>query len=544
MNKKFLFPFYVIAVLGYFFCGFALQNDVAVPAFLYWAFFLSIPALALSLISDNENVNVIILVITSFSVYSMFFLQNTAWYAASRDTQYELQVISSIYETGVWTPGMGTGFSSGMSYTPTMHIFLSSLCSVTGIQPFQSIFLLPWIKAVALCLFVYLFAREFLSSPKLAFFSTLICLCAVWHIAFPHRQIFAEVLFIAALWVFIKKNRNPKISVVYILFMTALVMCHNFVSYILILVVVSTFIFDRKRIQAINPLLSVTFLLSWSLFVATASTSWYMISVFESLDSVFTLKLPSGPTLAAASFFYTPLENLIVFLNPILLGLIALPLFFKQIKSRKNPNLTTITFILGLLVLTALPLYLFTTDMGTSFLRIWGFFYIPLSVLVTYAIGKRFFNGRKLTKIVVTIFILMLFTSMNLSSMESGIKKWYMPRESMEAYVYSDSMINTAYWCSDYLNGSILGDHFAFDIIGSWGYYEIDSEPFFIWYETHDDSLVMGYDYIIVSPWIKVTVLDTYREPIDPFPMLDESFNVVYDSGDFLIYNNPYSGIN
>ena len=138
----------------------------------------------------------------------------------------------------------------------------------------------------------------------------------------------------------------------------------------------------------------------------------------------------------------------------------------------------------------------------------------------------------------------MLFTSMNLSSMESGIKKWYMPRESMEAYVYSDSMINTAYWCSDYVNGSILGDHFAFDIIGSWARYEIDTEPFFIWYETHDDRLVMRYDYIIVSPWIKVTVLDTYREPIDPFPMLDESFNIIYDSGDFLIYNNPNSGIN
>ena len=134
--------------------------------------------------------------------------------------------------------------------------------------------------------------------------------------------------------------------------------------------------------------------------------------------------------------------------------------------------------------------------------------------------------------------ILVLFASMNLS-MYYGIKRWYVPRTYMESYMYSDSMINTAQWCKTYLNGSVFGDNLAHDVVGSWGYKEISAYIFVTWYQTKNNELLRNFDYIILSPWDTVTYSSTFRKPIDPFTPLPKVLDVIYSSGDLIVYHIP-----
>jgi hypothetical protein len=101
----------------------------------------------------------------------------------------------------------------------------------------------------------------------------------------------------------------------------------------------------------------------------------------------------------------------------------------------------------------------------------------------------------------------------------------------------SDSMVNTAKWCDEHVNGSIIGDHFAYDMIGSWAYKNVSGYDFETWYQTRNNEILKTYDYLIFSPWDTVTYLDTFREPIDPFELIPDDLDIVYTSGDLIVYS-------
>lgn len=530
----------VCVVVCYFGCGLALRYSISVPAILYWFFFLAIPSVSVLLMSDNETCNLIVLLLNSISVYSMFFLQNTTWFPASRDTQFEMQVVSMIRDKGVWIPGMGTGFSTGASFNPGLHIFLASFSAISGLQPYQVMFFVPWLKGVAFTLFFYLLARDILPNAKAAFLASIIYLGTIWYLSFPHRELFAEIFFIGALWIYFKKEVRLSTKIVLVFFVISMTVSHHFTSYVFLLTVIVIYFFVPKgRRKTINPLLPATVILSWVVFVSINVSSQYTLSFLNALQTVLTLRFPAGPNFAATSYYYTPFENVILFLNPILVCLIAFPSFFSAAKSGKKKMLVAITLVFGGLLALAIPFYIFKTPgMGTALLRIMGFVYIPLSIWACLFLWKRFGN-LKIRTIASMALIIIIFASMNLSSVESGIKKWYVPRGYIEAYVYSDSMINTATWCNEHLSGSIMGDHFAYDVVGTWGYKEITGD-FFYWYQTKNDQYLKTFDYVIFSPWDEVTYLDTIRQPIDPLRFLPQDLDIVYASGDFLVYNNPH----
>ena len=525
----------IFVVIGYFSCGLALQSGLAVPAILYWSFFLAIPCISLLLISDNETYNVIILLIVAFSVYSMYFLQNQTWYPSGRDTQFEMQIVSLIFDTGKWAPMMGTSMSPELSYHPMMHILTASFSFATGTTPYQAVFILPWLKGIGLILFFYLFARNFLSNPRNAFFASMLFMGCVFFLFFPHREIFAEIFFMGALWIYTKKKIDIKMKIVLVLFIFALAASHHFTSYIFLFLSVALYLFDKRR-NSLHPLLPAMIILSWMLFISFSVTSGYIINIINALGEVLTLTRPTGPTLAATSYYYTQFETLLILLNPVLIGMMALLPFLKELRSRKRASLLTITFVLGGLIVVAISFLLFKTNMGVSFSRVWGFAYIPLSIWASMFFWKRLGNTRLRTILSLAI-IAILFVSMNLSVL-SGIKRWYVPPTYMESFMFSDSMVNTAYWCNANLNGSILADNLAYCSVGSWGYQEVDEYTFLEWYRTKNNELLSGFDYIILSPWDKVTYSDAFRVPIDPFALLPEGLNVIYSSGDLVVYCN------
>jgi len=541
MKQKGLLIALFCVVVIYFGCGFALDQGLPIPALLYWFSFLAIPAISLFLASDNERFILFLLILNSISVYSLFLLQNTTWFPAARDTQYELQIANLIRNTGKWVPGLGTGFSSGSSFNPGMHIFIASFSAVTGTQTYDAMFLIPWLRGVGFLLFFYLFAREFFSNVRIRFFASLVCLGAVWFISFPHRELFSEIFFMGALWLCFRKETSPKTKLLLVILTFSMTLSHHFTSYVFLAPVIAVFLFDHeRRKKMINPLIPVVIVFSWISFVTITISSGFVIEILQSLETVVTFRLPSGQqTLAATRYFYTPFENLMVFLGPILTGLVAFYPFLKAIRSKKMPSLTAITFVFGILLGISALFFILNTQMGTSFLRIWGFVYIPLAIWVGLFFSTKVRNPRVLT-IVTVIFVVILFASMNLSSVDSGIKKWYVPRTYIEAYMVSDSMVNTAYWCKEYVNGSIIGDHFAYDMVGSWGYKNVAGSDFQAWYQTKDNEYLKGYDYLIFSPWDTVTYLDTFRVPIDPYTLLPDNLSLVYTSGDLVIYRIPH----
>jgi hypothetical protein len=273
------------------------------------------------------------------------------------------------------------------------------------------------------------------------------------------------------------------------------------------------------------------------IFLSLTVFSEYANFFIKAIETVFMARVPEGPKFAAMSFYYSPFENVIVFLNPILVSMLALPPFLKEMRAKKEKSLLAITLVLGALLTLAVLFFAFNVVMGAAFQRIWGFAYIALAIWAGLFFWKKFGNARLRTVVSIAV-IVVLFASLNVSSMETGIKKWYVPQEYMEAYMYSDSMVNTAQWCRDQLNGSILGDHFAYDMVGSWGYKEVDVWSFEEWYRTNDSRILSMFNYIILSPLDTVTYLDTFREPIDPFAMLPADMNVIYNSGDFVVYQN------
>jgi hypothetical protein len=522
-------------VVGYFVCGLLLKSDVPVPQALYWFFFLAIPAISLSLVSDNESFNVAILILISISVYSMYFLQNYTWYPSGRDTMFETQLVSLVYKTGNWFPGMGTSMGPELSVHPAMHISLASLCLVAGIQPYQAMFIVPWLKGIGSILFFYLFARNFLSNAKSVFYASMIFIGCVWFVGFPHRETFAEILFIGALWILSNKKIGFGMKSAVILFVLSLAFSHHFTSYIFLLIVIVAYFF-MKRKTAIHPLLPLTAVSLWVMFVSLPVAMGYAANVFDALQSMILLKSHEGPTLAATSYYYTPFENMLILMSPILIALMALPSFLKELRSRKRVFLLVTTFVFSGLLITAICFFLLGTNMGISFYRIWGFAHIALSLWVALFFWERF-KSAKIRKGVFLVIIVVLFASMNLS-MLYGIKRWYVPRTYMESFMYSNSMIYTAQWCDSYLNGSIIGDNLAHDVIGSYGNKEISSYSFIMWYETKNNDILTNFDYIILSPWDTVTYSDTFREPIDPFTPLPETLDIVYASGDFIVYHN------
>ncbi|MHA1677028.1 MAG: hypothetical protein ACTSU6_07620, partial [Candidatus Njordarchaeales archaeon] len=179
----------LFVVLGYFSCGFALKNGIDVPAILYWFFFLAIPSISILSISDNENYNMFILLMASISVYSMFFLQSHTWYPAERDSLFEMQITSLICKTGRWNVSMGTAMSPEHSPYPLMHIFVAATSIITGINPYQTMFIIPWIKGIGLILFFYLFAKNYLSDLHTqvtsTFVASMVYLGCVWYLGYP-----------------------------------------------------------------------------------------------------------------------------------------------------------------------------------------------------------------------------------------------------------------------------------------------------------------------------------------------------------------------
>lgn len=528
-------PALICVLFFYFSCGLALQQGVAIPATFYWLLFLAVPSISLLLISNNETYNVLILLVNAICVYSMFFLQNTTWYPSGRDTQFEMQIVRLIHDKGVWTPSMGTAMGIELSVHPAMHIFLASLCSVTGLQPYHVMFIVPWLKGVVFTLFFYLFSRNFLSDARSVFFASILFMGCIFFVGYTHRQTFAEILFMGALWIYSKKKTSLEMKTALMLLIFSLAMAHHFTAYILLLIVAALYLFEKRR-EMIHPLLPTVAVLSWAMFVSLTLTSMYMIKIFEALEMVMTLTPLEGPTLAATSYYYTPFENLLMLMNPVLIGIMALPPFLKEMRARNKIFLLVITLVSGGLLVAGISFFLFKTQLKTAFYRVWDFAYIPLSIWASLFFWKRFRNARLRTAVSIAI-ILILFASMNLSTI-NGIKKWYVPRGYMESFRFSDSMVNTAHWCNTHLNGSILGDNLAYCSVASWGYKEVDQYAFNMWYRTKNNELLRNFDYIILSPWDTVTYSDIFRKPIDPFALLPEILSVVYSSGDLIVYIN------
>jgi len=522
-------------LFGYFGCGFALQHGMAVPASLYWFFFLAIPSISLLLVSDNEAYNLVLLILNSVSVYSMYFLQNHTWYPSGRDTQFETQIVSLIFDAGKWVPEMGTSMSREISVHPAMHIFLASLCLVVGIEPYHAIFIVPWLKGVCFTLFFYAFSRKFLSDKKGVFFASVVYMGCLFPMRYPHREVFAEILFMGILWIWLTKKISFSMKMILILFFLSLAMSHHFTSYVFLLLYGVIYLFSKRKREMIHPLLPAVVVLSWISFVSFMVASGYMMSFFKAFEIVLFPTIERR-VLAATSYYYSLFENLLILMNPPLIGVLALPSFLSALRNREKTSLLAMTFVLGTLQVLLLLLFIYPTGWGTGAYRAWGFLYIPLSVWA----GLSFFEKKRFPKvglrtITCIVVVMILFASMNLSVLQ-GIKKWYVPPGYMETYRFSDSMVSTARWCGVHLNGSIIGDNLAYNSVGSWGCKEVYQYSFIQWYRTKDNEILRKFDYIILSPWDPVTYSDTFREPIDPFALLPETLSMVYSSGDLVVY--------
>jgi len=528
----------ICVISGYFSSGLALQRGVAVPALLYWFFFLAIPSISLLLVSDNEAYNVVLLLLNSVSVYSMYFLQNHTWYPSGRDTQFETQIVSLIFDAGKWVPEMGTGMSREISVHPAMHIFLASLCLVVDIEPYHAIFIVPWLKGVCFTLFFYVFSRKILSDKKGVFFASIVYMGCLFPMGYPHREVFAEILFMGIFVICLVKKISFSMKTTFILLIFSLAMSHHFTSYIFLLLYGVIYLFSMRKREMIHPLLPALVVLSWVGFVSFTVASGYMISFFKAFETVL-FPAAERRVLAATLYYYSPFESLLIWMNPLLIAMLAFPSFLSALRTKEKIFLLVMTFVLGVLYVLALLFFIYTTGWGTGAYRIFGFLYIPLSVWAGLSLfEKKKFPKVTLRTITCVVVVIILFASMNLSTI-NGIKKWYVPRGYMETYRFSDSMVITAHWCDVSLNGSIIGDNLAYNLIGSWGYKEVHQWSFTRWYQTKNNEILRRFDYIILSPWDTVTYSDTFREPIDPFSRLPKGLSVVYSSGDFVVYHNP-----
>jgi hypothetical protein len=524
----------IVVFLGYFACGLALQRGIAVPALAYWFFFLAIPCLAFLLVSKNERYNVILLLTVSTAVYSMYLLQSHTWYPLGRDPQFELQNVALILDTGKWAAGMGTSMASEHSVHPVMHILLAAFCEVTAIQPAQAMFVVPWLKGIGFTIFFYLFARTFLSDNRAVFFASLVSMGCFSPLIAPHREAFAIILFMGSLWLLVSKKRGVEVKAVLLLLVSALVMSHHFTAYIFILLSLALYFFAESKRWILHPAYPVVAVLSWINFTAFNVTLGYSKHFLSALDMVFTLRFPEMPLMAAASYYYEPFELILMLTGPLLVGLLSLKPFLSLLRSKRRSNILTLTLVLGTLLVIALAFY--RTGLYTnSTYRIWGFVYISLSILAASFVWQR--RTKSATKLLMSILVVVLvFTSMNLST--HGIKKWYVPREYVESYMMSDSMVNTAMWCKERANGSFFGDNLAYSVIGSWGLKEMSTSEYVTWYQTENNEILKDYDFLVFSPLDKVTYSDIFRQPTDPFAILPMNLSIIYASGDFLIYYN------
>lgn len=525
---------FICTLLGYFGCGLALKHGMSVPAILYWSFFLAIPCISILLISNNEGYNVILLLVVSFSVYSIYFLQNITWYPSGRDVQFELENVALIYETGKWYQGMGTSMAREMSVHPAMYFLLASFCYVTGFEPYQAMFIVPWLKGIGFTLFFYLFSRNMLADKRIAFLSSLVYLGCFSLMIFPHREVFTIVLFMGLLWTYICKKTNFELGVVQVLFVLSLAISHHFTAYIFLLLITALNLFSEKSWRMISPYLPVVVIFSWIIFISFEVFNLYSTMFLDALQMVLTLNLPGTPG-RALSYFYTPIETFFLLGGPILVSILALPDFLRKFRTNRKSNLVVMTWVLGILLIVALSFFK-TETYNNSTYRVWGFAFIVLSVWASHFLWEKLQN-EKLRVIASILIVAFLFTSMNLSLL-SGIKRWYVPCEYMEEYVFSDSMVNTAEWCNVKVNGSILGDTLAYNFIGSWGRKNIEEYIFYLWYQTGDNELAQKFEYIILSPWDTVTYGTFTRKPINPFALLPKGLNIVYASPDFIVYHN------
>lgn len=525
----------ICVLAGYFGSGFALQGGLFVPAILYWSFFLAIPSISLLLVSDDEGPNVVLLLLNSISVYSMYLLQNHTWYPSGRDTQFETQIVSLVFDGGMWVPGMGTCMSTEISIHPSMHIFLVSLGSVLGIEPHLAVFIVPWLKGVCFTLFFYMFSSGFLSDRKGVFFASLVYMGSLFPMRYPHREVFAEILFMGILSIWFVKKNSFSTKAIFILLVLSLATSHHFTSYILLILYVVIYLFSKGNKGVVHPLLPAAVVLSWVSFVSFVVVAGYTMKFFDAFTLLFSPTVEQR-VLAATSYYYSPFENLLILINLPLIGVLALPSFLSALRARESTSLIVMTFVLGTIQMLVLLLFIYPTGWGTAFYRTFGFLYIPLSVWAASTFfGKKKFP-RRLRTTTCIVAIVILFASMNLSTI-GGIKKWYVPRGYMETYRFSDSMVSTAEWCNVYLNGPIIGDNLAYNSVGSWGRMEVYQYSFIHWYRTKDNEILTKFHYIILSPWDTVTYSDTFREPIDPFSLLPEDLNIVYSSGDLVVYH-------
>jgi hypothetical protein len=525
----------IVVLAGYYMCGLALQRGIPVPSLVYWFFFLAIPSLALLLVSENESRNVALLLMVAAAVYSMYFLQSHTLYSPGRDTQFELQNVVLIRDTGRWVAGMGTSMATEHSVHPAMHILLAAFSETTAIPLSQVMFIIPWLKGIGVALFFYLLARTFLSNNRAAFLASIVYLGCFSPLLEPHREAYAIVLFMGGLWLITSRKRGPEFKVLFLLLVSALAMSHHFTAYIFVIISLALYLVAESRNWILQPYYPIVAVFAWINFASLSVALGYSEKFLNAIDMVLTLKFPSVPTMAAASYFYEPFELIIMFAGPLLVGLLALKPFLSLLRSKRRSSLLTLTLVLGILLVIALAFY-WTGTYSNATYRIWGFAYIPLSILAAGFVWQS--RARTTVKLSISILVVaLLFASMNLSSL-SGIKKWYVPRGYMESYVVSDSMINTGLWSKEYANGSFFGDDLAFSMIGSWGLKQMDSYNYSRWYQTKNNEILKDYDFLAFSPLDRVTYSDTFRTLTDPFALLPMNLSIIYSSGDFVIYTN------
>jgi len=525
----------IAVVVGYYVCGLALQRGFVVPSLAYWFFFLAIPVFALLLVSKSESHNVALLLMVSTAVYSMYFLQSHTLYSPGRDTQFELQNVVLIQDTGKWMAGMGTSMATEHSVHPAMHILLAMLSETAAIQLSQVMFIVPWLKGIGVVLFFYLLARTLLSDNRSAFFASIVYLGCFSPLVEPHREAFAIILFMGGLWLIISRKGGAETKLLFLLLVSTLAMSHHFTAYIFVILTVALYFFAESKKWILRPYYTLLVVFSWISFSSFSVALGYSEKFLSALNMVLTMKFPDVPNMAAASYFYQPLELIIMFAGPLVVGLLSLKPFLSSLLSKRKSSIFIMTVVLGILLVIALAFY-WTGVYTNSAYRIWGFAYIPLSILAAGFVWKS--SAKNTVKLSVSILVaVLLFASMNLSSL-SGIKEWYVPREYMESYAVSDSMLNTGLWCKKYANGSFFGDNLAFAMIGSWGLKQMDSYNYTRWYQTKNNEILKDYDFLAFSPLDTVTYSDTFRTPTDPFALLPTNLSIIYSSGDFVIYNN------
>jgi hypothetical protein len=483
--------------------GFSVRFGFEFPLEVYWfSFILALIPLLLDVFFWRSAPKLRIFYLLSFSllIHLQYVVLDSSQLLASVDAIADYRLTETIIGNSGWSTNWVFGFGSEYQFYPITNFIYATVSMVSGISLLLVVKYLFLIRALFVPLMLNKLFNIFLNN-RIAYLATVLFLASPGAILFPHKETFAIIFFILAIYSIFRMANTKKYLVLGLFSVLILNMTHHFTSYIFLGILTSLFLgshlFRQKKMIRVS---TQFFLLCWIIFGA-----W---SIFIALENItfhqsllFAFRLPTSTVFSEMMPFYSQYERVIMYFGYAITAIstaLGFLIYTKTKNSRSSPLISIALFFIPLLAFALIFRFISANWAILASHRLLEFGFIFVGASSAFFFFWAFRPRKRIIQngIVICAIILMVLTGPMAGAM-------YPPTFDKLHDVLSLKAISLSEWMSQTgaNEQNTVGDRIVYLILTGYGDSNvIENEELFI---SQDFSLPP--EVITKSPWYIVT---------------------------------------